>query len=194
MISIAILAGGQSRRMGQDKTFLEVAGQPVIERVIDRVQPLTDDLLISTNSPEKFRRFGLRLVGDVYPNKGVLGGIYSALRAARHLRTLVVACDMPFLNPNLLRYLSDLSLLADITVPVPTPPSPEPLCAVYSKTCLHPIEARLQTDQLQVSSLFDEVSVRYVYRDEIAQFDPDFYTFININTPDDWQRAQTLAQ
>lgn len=194
MISIAILAGGQSKRMGRDKAFLKVGGRRLIERVIDRVKPLTDDLFIGTNSAEKYQAFGLRLVADVYPDKAALGGIYSAIHAARYPQVLIVACDMPFLNTGLLQYLIDLAPTADVVAPLIEPPQPETLHAVYSKTCLPAIEPRLQANKLRIIGFFDDVSVRYVQRDEVVKLDPEFHSFININTPDAWQRVQALAE
>lgn len=179
--------------MGQDKAFLKVGGRRVIERVLKVVAPLTDDLFISTNSPHKYRPFGLRMVPDVYPNKAALGGIYSAIHAARHPHTLIVACDMPFLNPNLLRHLMSLAPTADVVAPLIEPPQPETLHAVYSKTCLPAIKARLQANRLRIIGFFEEVTVHYVGRAEIARFDPHFYSFLNMNTPAEWQRIQTLA-
>ncbi|MFN8456993.1 MAG: molybdenum cofactor guanylyltransferase [Anaerolineae bacterium] len=194
MISIAILAGGQSRRMGQDKAFLPVGGRPVIERVIAAVTPLTDDLFISANTPDKFAPYGLSVVPDVYPDKAALGGIYSVIGAARHGHVLVVACDLPFLNVALLQHLIDLASTADVIAPLIQPPQPETLHAVYSRNCLLPIQKRLLANQLRVIGFFEDVSVRYVGREEVAQFDPNFHSFINMNTPQDWQRVQELAQ
>jgi molybdopterin-guanine dinucleotide biosynthesis protein A len=162
MVSVAILAGGKSKRMGQDKAFLPVDGLPVIERVIAAVRPLTDDLFISTNSPEQYRRFGLRLVGDVYPGKAALGGIYSAIAAACHPHVLIVACDMPFLNPALLRYQLELAPQAEVIAPLLFPPQPETLHTVYSRACLPVIEPRLRANHLRISDFFEEVSVRYL--------------------------------
>ncbi len=194
MVSIAVLAGGQSKRMGQDKAFLEVGGQGVIERVLSRVKPLTDDLFISTNAPQRYEEFGLRLVTDIYPDKAALGGIYSVIHAARHPHVLVVACDMPFLNTTLLQYLIDLAPTADVIIPLIEPPQPETMHAVYSKNCLPAIESRLLANKLRIIGFFEEVAVRYVSREEVARFDPDFYSFINMNTPEDWQRVQNLAK
>jgi len=193
LVSIAVLAGGQSKRMGQDKAFLEVGNQMVIERILSRVQPLTDDLFISTNSPNKYRRFELRLVGDVYPNKAALGGIYSAIHAARHNHVLVVACDMPFLNVDLLRYLINLAPTADVVAPMIEPPQPETMHAVYSKKCLPAIESRLLANRLRIIGFFDDVTVRYVNRAEVARIDPNFNSFVNMNTPEEWQTIQELA-
>jgi len=188
MVSVAILAGGQSKRMGRNKALLTVGGQLLIERVINRVQPLTDDLIVSTNSPKKYAHFGLRCVVDVYPNKAALGGIYSALRAAHYPHVLVVACDMPLLNKALLQYLIDLASTVDAVVPIVNPPHPEALHAVYSKKSIPAVEILLKNNDLRVSHLFDNISVRYVDRNEIAPFDPEFLSFVNVNTPDDWER------
>lgn len=193
MISVAILAGGQSRRMGQDKAFLPVGGKPVIERVIERVSPLTDDLFINANETGKYLPLGLPVRPDVYPDKAALGGIYSAIYHARHPQVLVVACDMPFLNPALLAYLAGLAPTADVVAPVINPPQPETMHAVYSKACLAAIEPRLRANRLKIIGFFDDVTVRLVDRDEAARFDPDLYSFLNMNTPEDWQKVQALA-
>lgn len=193
MVSIAILAGGQSTRMGQDKAFLKVGDRRVIERVLSRVTPLSDDLFISTNSPQQYKQFGLRMVADVYPNKAALGGIYSAIHAARHHHVLVVACDMPFLNPELLRHLMKLAPTADVVAPLVAPPQPETMHAIYSKACLPAIKPRLLANKLRIIGFFDDVSVRYVERDEVEQFDPNLYSFINMNTPADWDKVKTIA-
>ena len=194
MISIAVLAGGQSKRMGQDKAFLEVGGQPVIERVLNCVGPLTDDLFISTNSPEKYEAYGLRMVDDIYPDKAALGGLYTAIHAAQHNHVLVVACDMPFLKADLLRYLIDLAGSADVIAPVINPPQPETMHAVYSKACLKPIETRLLQNKLKIIGFFEDVAVPYIEAADIAAFDPHFHAFINMNTPADWVRVQTIAE
>lgn len=193
MLSIAILAGGQSKRMGQDKAFLEVGGRPVIERVIDRVAPLTDDLYICTNATHQYARFGLRLEPDVIPGKAALGGIYSAIHAARRPHVLVVACDMPCLNVPLLQHLISLAPTADVVAPLINPPQPETLHAVYSKTCLPAIRSRLLADKLRIIGFFDDVSVRYVEQDEVARFDPKFRSFTNMNTPADWQKVKEVV-
>jgi molybdopterin-guanine dinucleotide biosynthesis protein A len=194
VVSIAILAGGQSTRMGQDKAFLEVGGRRVIDRVLDVISSLSDDLFISTNSPELYHEFGLRLVPDVYPGKAALGGIFSAIQAARHDRVLVVACDMPFLNQKLLQHLIELAPTADVVAPLIDPPQPETLHAIYSKACLPAIEPRLLANRLRIIGFFDEVSVRLVERAEVAQFDPHFYSFLNMNTPEEWARVQAIAE
>jgi molybdopterin-guanine dinucleotide biosynthesis protein A len=190
--SVAVLAGGQSRRMGRDKAFLPVGGRPVVERVIERVAPLSDDVLLIAPADDLYRHLSARLVGDIYPGKGPLGGIYTALHAARYDHCLVVACDMPFLDTGLLRYLVGLAPGYDVVIPR-VEGFPETLHAVYGKRCLEPIQRRLLAGQLKIIGFFDEVRVRYVERDDVARFDPEFHSFMNMNTPADWERLQQLA-
>ena len=180
--------------MGRDKAFLEVGGRQVIERVLDAVRPLTDDLFIGTNSPEKFVAFGERMVADIYPNKAALGGIYTAIEAARHPHVLIVACDMPLLNQALLKHLISLAPTADVVAPMIDPPQPETMHAVYSKTCLPVIEARLLANKLRIIGFFEEVAVNYVDRAAIQRFDPHFYSFLNMNTPEEWQRVCAIVE
>ena len=154
---------------------------------------MTDDLFINANTPAEYDQFRLRVEPDVYPGRAALGGIYTAVRAAKYHHVLVVACDMPFLNFRLLRYLADLAPTADVVVPLVTPPQPETLHAIYSKTCLPAIESRLRASQLRIIGFFDEVSVRYIERQDVARFDPTFRSFINLNTPDDLEEARRLV-
>lgn len=192
-VSVAILAGGQSRRMGRDKALLPVGGRPVIERVIQCVMPLSDDVTIITNTPEKYYHLGCRTESDVYPGKGSLGGIYTAIHMARYSYCLVVACDMPFLNPNLLQHLMTLTSGFDVVIPH-IKDFPETMHAIYGKGCLEPIKWRLLADHLKIITFFEDVRVRYVERDDVARFDPNFYSFLNMNTPADWEQVQRLAE
>jgi molybdopterin-guanine dinucleotide biosynthesis protein A len=194
MVSVAILAGGQSIRMGRDKSLLRLGDRLLIEWVIDRVKPLTDDLFINTNSPEKFSQFDLRCIPDIYPGRAALGGIYSALAAARYPRVLVLACDMPFLNTALLQYLVDLAPAAEAVVPVVDSGSPQMLHAIYGKGAVSAIEIRLHNNNLRIAAILEDISVRYVTRDEIMLFDPQFLSFFNLNTPDDWKTARGLIE
>jgi molybdopterin-guanine dinucleotide biosynthesis protein A len=190
--SVAILAGGQSRRMGQEKAFLTVGDRPVIQRVLWSIADLSDDVLIVTNTPDMYRHLGQRMVSDVYLGKGALGGIYTAIHAARYPYCLVVACDMPFLNTDLLSHLMTLSTDFDVVIPL-IRDFPETMHAIYGKTCLEPIERCLSADQLKIIGFFDDVRVHYVPREEVARYDPAFQSFLNMNTPDDWQKLQRLA-
>jgi molybdopterin-guanine dinucleotide biosynthesis protein A len=204
-----ILAGGKSRRMGRDKALLDFDGAPLIARVIARVQRVCAETIIVANDAEAYARLGVRVVSDVYPGKGSLGGIFSGLQAAREEYALAVACDMPFLNDALLRHLISLAPQADIVIPRAHAPSGkakdatryyqlavkesglQAMHAIYSKRCLEPMRARLLADDLRIINFFDEVRVRVVEPDQVARFDPQLLSFFNVNTPDDLLVAQS---
>jgi len=191
-VSGVILAGGQSRRMGVNKAFLEFKGQPLIARVIDTVSQVGDEVILVTNAPEEYEHLGHRLVTDIFPGKGSLGGIYTGVKAARNPYTLVVACDMPFLNPSLLRYMILLSPGYDVVVPR-LGREVEPLHALYAKACLPAMEAVLQQDNLQVVSFYSQVRVRYVEQQEIEILDPNHFSLFNINSPQDLEQAKKIV-
>jgi molybdopterin-guanine dinucleotide biosynthesis protein A len=134
-----------------------------------------------------------KVIVDFYPGKGALGGIYTGLVNSNTVYSLVVGCDMPFLNRNLLRYLVSLAPNFDVVVPR-TDGMLQPLHAVYSKSCLHPIERLLHEGSLGILQLFNLVKTRYVDKDEIAKFDPEHLSFFNINTQGDLEKAKALMK
>ena len=192
MISSLILAGGQSSRLGIDKAFLEINGQILIERTVAKMAQLCQEVIIVTDLPEKFTHLEARLVSDIYPGKGALGGIYSGLKAACHHHSLVVACDMPFLNFDLLHFIIDLAPEQDVVIPRVNGLL-EPLHAIYSKNCLGPIEELLARGGRKIIDFFPKVRVRYVEEDVVNRFDPQHFSFININTPADLERVKRLV-
>jgi molybdopterin-guanine dinucleotide biosynthesis protein A len=179
--------------MGRDKAFLLVGGRPVLERVLERVVPLSDDVMLITNELEMYHHLGHRVMADIYPGKGSLGGIYTAIHAARYPHCLVVACDLPFLNPALLRYLMSLASGFDVVIPRITE-FPETLHAIYGRGCLASIKRRMLSNRLKIIGFFDDVRVRYVEREVVARLDPTFQSFLNMNTPADWEKMQQLAE
>ena len=192
-VSGIVLAGGQSSRLGMDKSFVNANGQPLIEHVVAKLTKLSDDVIIVTNSPENYNHLEAKLVGDIYPGKGSLGGIYSGLRAATNAHSLVVACDMPFLDLNLLRYMILLASGHDVVIPR-IGGFPEPLHAIYSKSCLEPIDRLLARGGLKIIDFFSEVRVHYVEEDEVDIFDPQHLSFFNVNTPNDLEEVKKLAR
>ncbi|HSR31761.1 MAG TPA: molybdenum cofactor guanylyltransferase [Anaerolineae bacterium] len=192
-ISGVILAGGQSERLGRDKSLLEVAGEPLLARAVRLLAVLSDDLIVVTNDPTRYTRLDLvaRLVSDERPGFGSLMGMYSGLKAANHQRALVVACDMPFINLPLLRYMLSLAEGHDVVVPR-VDGLLEPLHAIYDKSCLPYIREVLDGGQRKIIAFFDRVCVRYVEEQEIGEFDPLRLSFLNVNTPEDWMRTQEL--
>ena len=189
--SIAILAGGQSRRMGRDKALIALDGQPILQRVILAVQNLTDDLFLVANAPHRYRAFGLPVIPDILPGKAALGGIYTAIARARYEWVLVLACDMPFLDPRVIALLADHRRHADVVVPR-IAPQPETLHAFYRKTCLPAIRKRLAANRLRIIGFFEEVTVTYLPADVLQTVAPNFDFLINLNTPDELERARQI--
>ena len=195
-----ILAGGQSRRLGRDKAVEPFQGQPLIRRVMDRVEQVAQELVVVVADQARGQALPIAIESDAthrvaldrYPGAGSLGGIFSGLWAARRPWALVVSCDMPFLNPVLLRHMLTLRQDADAVVPV-VEGRPEPTHALYSKACLPHMESRLQASELKISGFFDQVRVRYLEEGDIVKFDPELLSFFNVNTPEELQRALTLA-
>lgn len=188
-----ILAGGKSIRLGRDKALEVVAGQYLIEQVIERLSTLGDEIIVVVSHGSSLPDLRVREAVDVYPDKGPLGGIYTGLKASSSSHSLVVACDMPLLNMDLVRYLLAQSRGFDAVVPHASG-NPEPLHAVYSRSCLGSIEAALAENRLQVSGLFDEMKVRYVEEAEIDEFDPEHLSFFNVNSQSDLERARRILE
>jgi molybdopterin-guanine dinucleotide biosynthesis protein A len=193
--SIIILAGGQSQRLGRDKSLLPVGGEPLLARTVRRLAPLSDDLIVVTNHPNRYEPLGLpvRLIPDERRGVGSLMGIYSGLRAARHGLALAVGCDMPFLNVALLRYMLGLAPGYDVVIPR-LEGFVEPLHAVYSQACQAPMERLLAAGRRQIIAFFGQVQVRHVEEDEIDRFDPQRLSFVNVNTPENWAEVQAIFE
>ncbi len=191
-VSAVILAGGQSRRLGTDKAFIEVGGVPLVERVIARLRQLSADVLIVTARPKGCAHLGVRVIRDTWPGMGSLGAIHTGLQAAGCSRALVVGCDMPFLNLGLLRSMAQLAGDYDVVIPR-LDGLLEPLHAVYAKACLAPIEEMLRAGNLRIRCFLDRVRVRYVERAEVEALDPRRLSFFNVNTPHDLQVAHELV-
>ena len=191
-LTVAVLAGGKSSRMGTDKSFVRVLGRPLIEDVLAHVAGIGAEIIIVTNRLEDYHYLGLPLFTDVLPDKGALGGIYTALHSSSQPHTLCVACDMPFVVRPLLDYLISLIPEGDAIIPRLNGEA-EPFRAIYSQACLAPIRAALDAGKMRVISFFPDVRVRFVDEPEIDRFDPQHLSFFNVNTPEDLERARRLA-
>ena len=191
-VSGVILAGGKSRRMGgSPKALLPFGGRPLIEHIAETLRSVLSDCLVVTNTPDLYVSLGLPMVGDVFPDGGALGGLYSGLRAASGDAALCVASDMPFLSAPLLRYLAERSGDADVVIPEAAG-GPQTLHAVYGKGCLPVMERRLRAGQLKIVDLLDDVRVlRLTTADLRLVADPE-RAFMNLNTPEDVARARAL--
>ncbi len=205
-LSVLILAGGRSRRMGQDKLWMPVAGLPLVERVARRVLPVAGEVLFSTRGDERFEAltaslraegYPSRVIPDLFPGAGPLAGLHAGLSEAQHELLLALAGDMPFVSLTLIRAMVGLAKGFDAVVPQPPDPTSgepgwEPLHALYHRRCLPAIASRLAAGERRANSFFPDVRIRAVTPEELARYDPHGLSFFNVNTPEDWQRAQAL--
>lgn len=193
-LSIIVLAGGESRRMGANKALLKISTQEtLIARVISNLRPLSDDVVIVSDTPEHFADLGVRQASDVYPNTGPLAGLHAGLETAENSWSLAVACDMPLVDHRLVRFMVLLSQGHDVVIPR-VGGDLEPLHALYSKACIPAIQQRLEAGQRRVISFLPDVRVRYLEPREIAIFDPEGLSFFNANTPDEWRQLLELLR
>ncbi len=196
MLTVVIQAGGESRRMGQDKGLVPFLGQPLVQRVIERLRPVAQEIIVTTNNLEAYRFLGLPLFPDKIPNRGALSGLYTALSAAGQPLVAVVACDMPFASPALLaaQQAALLQDAADLVVPR-LPDGLQPFHAVYRRaTCLPLVEQALQAGQWRADAWFARAHVRYFDAAEVQRYDPEMTCFLNVNTPTELAEAEELAQ
>ncbi|OPY06236.1 MAG: putative molybdenum cofactor guanylyltransferase [Syntrophaceae bacterium PtaB.Bin038] len=182
-----ILAGGRAGRMGGiNKAFIEVGGERLIDRTMRLYRALFREIIISTNSPLEYLEFDARIVTDLYPGKGPLGGIHAGLLHATCEQAFVSACDMPYLSEAFIGHLIAQAEGYDLVVPV-TAGGYESLHAVYSRRCLPVIESQIERGELKVALLFRKFRTREIPAGEILRFDPEGRIFANLNRPEDLQ-------
>ncbi len=181
-----IMAGGTSSRFGSNKALALFHKKPVIQHVTETISPLFPTCLLSTNTPEAYTFLRLPTVQDIYPNAGPLSGIHAALNAIDEPRCFVVGCDMPLIDPRLIRFLCTLAEQDDWDVVLPwLTNGPEPLCAVYSRSALPVIEKNLTQGNWKLSDTVSELRIRRVEGQELFEIVPDLTTFHNINRQED---------
>lgn len=192
--SVVIQAGGQSSRMGMDKGLLLLRDKPLVRWVADQVDELADELLLISNQPENYARFGWPVYSDLIPGIGALGGLYTALSVAAGERIFVLACDMPFINLGVLHAMLARPESCQVVIPqLQDDQALEPFRALYHRSCQQPILNAIQSGKRRAISFFDDVQVCYFPWDEIKKYDPEGRSFFNINTPEDLFEAERLA-
>lgn len=173
--------------MGQDKALLPWGAGTVIGRVASVMQSLFDEVLLVARDPSPYKFLGLPAVRDREEGLGPLGGLEAALRASSNSRLFVVACDMPFLEPALIRYVTSLPAVSAV-VPY-LDGRPEPLHALYDRELLPLVERLLAAGERRVQALLAAADVRRVTIEEIRAFADPARVFANLNRPEDYQRA-----
>jgi len=198
MLTVCIQAGGQSSRMGEDKALKTFLGRPLIQRVIERLSPVADELIVTTNRPDDYAFLNLRLTlrADLKPGRGALGGLHTAIASAAHPIVAVVACDMPFASAKLIEAGSRLLIEDEADVVIArSEEGYEPLHAVYRRaTCLPAIESAIDADQWKVIAWFPQVKVRVLTPEEIKRYDTLGLAFWNVNTPEEFAEAERISR
>ena len=192
-LSVAILAGGQSSRMGQDKGLVPLDGRPMIQYVLDAVADLGAETFLVSNRPQAYSQFGLRIAEDDSPGRGSLEGLRTALASAISDYVLVAGCDMPFIQRSLVEHLVSRERNFEALVPR-YGGRLQPMLAVYGVTCLPHIERMLEQDQMKLGRVLLGLDTVMVDETTVLEFDSVGISFRNVNTPEDLRRAKGLIE
>ncbi|MFO7783923.1 MAG: molybdenum cofactor guanylyltransferase [Thermodesulfobacteriota bacterium] len=192
-VTAVVLAGGKSRRYGKNKALERINGVSLIERAVAALGCVFDRVILSANDPEPYDFLHLPVIKDLYPGVGQLGGVHAGLCAMPDETGFFVACDMPFLNPDLIRHMLRLSAGWDAVVPK-IGPHVEPLHALYRKTCIAPMVRAIERKERRIVSFYSEVRVRYVEEQEIRIVEPNLDAFINVNRPEELRLSIDLMR
>jgi molybdenum cofactor guanylyltransferase len=188
-----ILAGGLSTRYsGENKAFLDIGGRRIIDVIYEVFASLFHQIIIVTNSPADYLDFNAEIVTDIFPVRSSLTGIHAGLFYATNPFVFVTACDSPFIQKELVEVvLSKIEPHISVVIPE-TSKGMEPLFAVYSKKCLPAMEQHIKEDKLKIQRMFHRFKVKKITESVLRKKDPELISFFNVNTADDWKRAQTM--
>jgi len=188
-VTAIILAGGKSVRMGTNKAFLTYRNVPFIEIQIEILKHLFQDIIISANDAFLYEYLTLPIVSDVLPGKGPISGICAGLIRSKYPYAFAIACDMPFINKDVIKYIKGLVENNDYDVIVPhTVRGPEPLHALYSKNCIAAMKLCLEEENLRLTDFLKKVNVRHVTVEELIRSGADINSFVNLNTYNEYEK------
>ena len=188
-----ILSGGLNERMaGKNKALLSLGGQTILDRLCNTFQGLFDEVLLVTKDPVQYLSWDFMIVSDLFPLPSSLTGIHAGLFHASSTHAFITACDTPFLRPELIKALLDeLEPKWDVIMPV-TEQGNQPLCAIYSKRCIKPIERQLKNGDPKILNFFPKIKVKEIPEAELRSADPHLISFFNINTPEDLTASEQM--
>ncbi len=180
-ITGVILSGGQSRRFGRDKGLHPFKGKPLVMHALDIIRPLCDEVLISTNKPDSYKKFQYPMITDSYPGCGPLAGFHSGLSAASHDTVLFLACDTPNVPVRLYHFLLENMASYEAIMPLHNN-GIETLCAVYKRNSLAKITASLEAEKYKILDAHQSMKVRYIPVDEEDFYSADMFHNINFRS------------
>ena len=188
-----ILSGGLNKRMeGKNKALLSVGRQSILDRLQAAFEGLFHEVLLVTKDPLQYLSWDLKIVTDLLPTRSSLTGIHTALFHVSTPYAFITACDTPFLKTGLIRILlNELEPKWDVIMPV-TEQGNQPLCAIYSKRCIAPIEDQLNKGDLKILNFFSKIKVKEISEERLRQADPELISFFNINRPEDLTTAEKM--
>jgi molybdopterin-guanine dinucleotide biosynthesis protein A len=183
-IKCCIIAGGKSGRFGSDKSLHIYEGKPLISHTYDAVKPVFDEIYIIAPGGEKFSFLDAKIIPDIIPGLGPIGGIYTAVESLDLERVFIFPCDMPFINTEFIKYMTEIPDYYDIIVPELNGRY-QPLHAIYSKRCADGIKRKIELKDYRMSGFYEGYNIRAVNEDEIGFYDDPFRMFKNINFRED---------
>jgi molybdenum cofactor guanylyltransferase len=192
LVTLVVLAGGKSSRMGRDKALLPFLGKPLIERIVSRLCLIAGEVILSTDNPDLYSKYDWKIVVDEVMDSGPLAGFCASFKAASFPMIAVVACDMPFVNEMLFnKLIQDCHRKkADAAIPA-SPRGLEPMHAVFFKEpCLPVIQESFQNGELEIINWVNKINLLVLGKDQVSKFDPNYSMFINVNTQEEFSRAE----
>jgi molybdopterin-guanine dinucleotide biosynthesis protein A len=197
-ISAFILSGGKSSRIGTNKSFLVIDGKPLIQRLSELLDSIFQEVVISSNETELYEFLGKKIIKDIFPGRGPLSGIHSALSSTASERNFIISCDMPFISSELIKYIMEFKSDASIVIPI-AEERIQPLCGIYSKIILSEVELLLIESQDKdkglkgsIYELLSRVQSEIIDVTKMKFYHPNL--FFNINTPDDYLYAKKILE
>ena len=189
-----ILAGGESSRFDYvNKAFFEIGGESIVERVYKVMRTVFDDIILVANDPIDYLTWDVLIATDIFSCRSSMTGVHTGLFMAETPYIFVCGCDTPFLKKELIEIvLAGLEKTVDIVVPQKANGWFEPLCAVYSRACLQPLEKNLKEKMFDIKRIYREMRIKPIDETVLRRVDPELVSFFNVNTPADLDRAREM--
>lgn len=189
-----ILAGGKnSRYNGKNKSFIQIGGRMIFDRLYEVFEALFDEIIVISNDPLAYLDWNVEIATDIFPYRSSLTGLHAGIFTIQNPYAFFCACDTPFLQKELVKaMLAQIDHRSEIVVPITPDGLFEPLCAIYAKSCLGPIENQLSQKNLKISNFFNLVRTKTVALEDLKGSDPELISFFNVNTPEDVIKAETI--
>ena len=190
-ITCFILAGGQSKRLGANKALIEIGGERLIDIMLRKLSAVFSELVLITIPEHNYPDIKQKKIFDIVPNKSSLGGVYTGLMESNSSHSFFLACDMPFINMEFIKFMLEKKLDYDLLIPE-TNKGFQPLHAIYSKSCISHIKKLMDENNFKILDFFDKVRLKCIPEKICREFDPEEKMFLNINTVEDLKIAEKM--